>query len=225
MNLRALESTPAVALFDLDGTLTWRDTLLPFLTGYLLRHPMRLPRLWRFAFGLVEYAARDRDRGRLKSSAIRAVMGGLDRAQVDTYAELFMLALEAHRMFRATALATLAAHRAAGDHCVLLSASPDLYVPRIGRLLGFERTICTELRWNGERLDGGLKTENRHGEEKLRCLEFLRSEYPDASIIAYGNSSADLAHMRRADRAVLVNGSAAARRSAADAGIAIADWT
>jgi phosphatidylglycerophosphatase C len=225
MNLRALESTPAVALFDLDGTLTWRDTLLPFLTGYLLRHPMRLPRLWRFAFGLMDYAVRHRDRGRLKSSAIRAVMGGLDRAQVDTYAELFMLALEAHRMFRATALATLAAHRAAGDHCVLLSASPDLYVPRIGRLLGFERTICTELRWNGERLDGGLTTENRHGEEKLRCLEFLRSEYPDASIIAYGNSSADLAHMRRADRAVLVNGSAAARRSAADAGITIADWT
>jgi phosphatidylglycerophosphatase C len=225
MNLRALESTPAVALFDLDGTLTWHDTLLPFLAGYAARHPMRLPRLWRFAFALTDYAARDHDRGRLKSSAIRAVMGGLHRAQVDAYAELFVLGLEAHRTFRATALATLAAHRAAGDRCVLLSASPDLYVPRIGRLLGFERTICTELRWHGDRLDGRLKSENRRGEEKLRCLEFLRTEYPDASIVAYGNSSADLAHMRRADRAVLVNGSAAARRGAADAGIPIADWT
>ncbi len=225
MNRRALENTPAVALFDLDGTLTWHDTLVPFLAGYAARHPMRLARLWRFALALMDYAARNRDRGRLKSSAIRAVMGGLNRAEVDAYAESFVLALEARRMFRAAALAALAAHRAAGDHCVLLSASPDLYVPRIGRLLGFERTVCTELRWHGDRLDGGLKTENRRGEEKVRCLEFLRTEYPDASIVAYGNSSADLAHMRRADRAVLVNGSAAARRSAADAGIPIADWT
>ena len=138
-------STPSVALFDLDGTLTWRDTLLPFLGGYVLRHPVRLLRLWRLVPALIGYLARGRDRGRLKSTVIRAVMGGERRDLIEAWAESFVLALEPHRRFRSGALAALQAHRAAGDHLVLLSASPDLYVPRIGRLLGFERTLCTEL--------------------------------------------------------------------------------
>jgi phosphatidylglycerophosphatase C len=213
-----------VALFDLDGTLTWRDTLLPFLAGYAVRHPARLLRLWRLAPALIDYCVRDRDRGRLKSRAIRAVMGGDRRELIEAWAEPFVLALEPHHRFRAAALATLEAHRAAGDHLVLLSASPDLYVPRIGRLLGFERTLCTELLWRGDRLDGRLKTPNRRGEEKLRCLESLRSEYPGAPIVAYGNSDSDLIHMSRADRAVLVNGGGGARRHAAKAGIPVADW-
>ena len=217
-------STPSVALFDLDGTLTWRDTLLPFLAGYALRHPMRLLRLWRLAPALIGYLVRDRDRGRLKSTLIRAVMGGDRRDLIEAWAESFVLELEPRRRFRSGALTTLEAHRAAGDHLVLLSASPDLYVPRIGRLLGFERTLCTELQWRGDRLDGALKTPNRRGEEKLRCLESLRGQYPGAPIVAYGNSASDLIHMRRADRAVLIDGSAAARRRATEAGIPVADW-
>jgi phosphoserine phosphatase len=44
-------------------------------------------------------------------------------------------------------------------------------------------------------------------------------------VVAYGNSESDLPHLRQADRALLVNGSAAARRCAAAAGIPVADWT
>jgi phosphatidylglycerophosphatase C len=215
---------PTLALFDLDGTLTFRDTFLPFLSGYVRRHPSRLLRLWRLLPALVEFAAGGRDRGRLKSRVIRTVMGGDHRAMIDAWAKAFTDRLAAHRKFRPGALASVEGHRAAGDRLVLLSASPDLYVPHIGRLLAFERTLCTEILWQGDRLDGGLKTENRRGDEKLRCLEGLRNDYPNARIIAYGNAASDLAHMRRADRAVLVNGNAGARRLAARAGIPAADW-
>jgi phosphatidylglycerophosphatase C len=119
----------------------------------------------------------------------------------------------------------LEAHRAAGDHLVLLSASPDLYVPRIGRALGFERTLCTEIQWQGDVLAGALKTANRQGAEKLRCLNWLRTQYPGLPIVAYGNSGADLEHMRHADRALLVNGNAAARGLAAQWGIPTSNWT
>ncbi|HKN11251.1 MAG TPA: HAD-IB family hydrolase [Pseudomonadota bacterium] len=224
MNAR-VPVTPSVALFDLDGTLTWRDTLLPFLAGYAARHPTRWPRLWRLLPALIEYAVCGRDRGRLKSRTIRAVMGGARRTELDAWAESFVHGLERHHGFRPAGLATLAAHRAQGDHLVLLSASPDLYVPRIGRLLGFERTVCTEVLWQGDRLDGGLRTPNRRGEEKLRCLEWLRMEYANSPVVAYGDSASDLAHMQQADRAVLVNAGASARRRAEQAGIAVADWT
>jgi phosphatidylglycerophosphatase C len=213
-----------VALFDLDGTLTHRDTLLPFLAGYLARHPARLARLWRLVPALLGYGLGASDRGLLKSRAIRAVMAGDARALVEEWAERFVADLDPRGAFRATGLAVLEGHRSAGDRLVLLSASPDLYVPLIGRLLGFERTVCTEVRWDGDRLDGALRTPNRRGAEKVRCLEQLRMDYAHAPVTAYGNSLSDIPHLALAECALLVNGNAAARRGAARAGIPTGEW-
>jgi len=213
-----------VAVFDLDGTLTWSDTLLLFSASFLRHHPWRSVGLWRLPFALIGFVARNRDRGRLKSRVIRMLMGGASRAVIDASADSFVSTLKPRHRLRPAALAMLEAHRAAGDHLVLLSASPDLYVPRIGRFLGFERTVCTEIQWCGDRLDGALKTANRRGAEKLHCLTWLRTQYPDLPIVAYGNSASDLDHMRHADRAVLVNGNAAARGLAARWGVPTADW-
>ena len=175
-------------------------------------------------FALAHYW-QDRDRGMLKSRVIRMIMGGARRSAIGAWAGTFVGNLKPKRRFRPLALAVLEAHRAAGDHLVLLSASPDLYVPQIGRLLGFERTLCTELEWRDDRLDGHLKTPNRRGEEKLKCLTWLRGQYPGLPIIAYGNSASDLDHMRQADRALLVNGDSAARRLAAKSDIAVSSWS
>jgi phosphatidylglycerophosphatase C len=216
-------SQPWMALFDLDGTLTWRDTLLPFLLGFLRRRPHRALGLWRLPSALGSYW-QDRDRGALKSRVIRMIMGGERRAVIDAWAEAFVHDLKPKQRFRPLALAVVEAHRAAGDRLVLMSASPDLYVPLIGRLLGFERTVCTEVEWRGDRLDGHLKTANRRGEEKLRCMTWLREQYPALPIIAYGNSATDLDYMRHADRALLVNGDDAARRLAAKWDIAVSYW-
>jgi phosphatidylglycerophosphatase C len=214
-----------VAVFDLDGTLTWRDTLLPFLMSFLRRHPWRVLGLWRLPFALGSYLARNGDRGLLKCRIIRMVMGDAPRPVIDAYADSFVDTLKFHHRLRPAALAMLEAHRAAGDHLVLLSASPDLYVPRIGRSLGFERTLCTEFEWRGERLAGTLKSANRRGAEKLHCLTWLRTQYPDLPVVAYGNSASDLDHMRHADRALLVNGNAAARALAVRWGIPTTKWT
>jgi phosphatidylglycerophosphatase C len=213
-----------VAVFDLDGTLTFGDTLRQFLADFLRQHPRRALGLWRLPFALLEYTAGARDRGRLKSRVIRMIMRGESRTVIDACADSFVTTLAHRGRLRPAALAALEAHRAAGDHLVLLSASPDLYVPRIGHALGFERTLCTELEWRGEQLDGALHTENRRGTEKLRCLEWLRAQYPGLRIVAYGNSASDLDHMRHADKALLVNANAAARGLAAHWGIPTADW-
>jgi phosphatidylglycerophosphatase C len=215
---------PWIALFDLDGTLTWRDTLLPFLLGFVRRRPHRALGLWRLPLALARYW-QDRDRGVLKSSVIRMLMRNEKRSVLDAWAQSFVAALKPKHRFRPLALAVVETHRAAGDHLVLLSASPDLYVPDIGRLLGFERTLCTEIEWRGERLDGRLRTPNRRGEEKLRCLTWLREQYPGLPVIAYGNSASDLDHLRHADRALLVNGNSAARRLAAKFNIAVSYWS
>ena len=226
---RAAAAIPWVAVFDLDGTLTWHDTLLPYLLGYAARRPWRMLRLWRMPFALMGYLASHRDRGVLKSQFIRAVMGGDARPDIDEWSAAYVSRLDRRRAYRPAALAALEAHRAVGDRLILLSASPDLYVPLIGRRLGFERTLCTEVQWREnppvDRLDGALRSANRRGAEKSHCLAWLRTQYPGMPVVAYGNSDSDLPHLAEADRSLLVNGSACARRLAAARGIAVGDWT
>jgi phosphatidylglycerophosphatase C len=213
-----------VAVFDLDGTLTWRDTFLPFVWGFLLRHPLRMFGLWRLPGALLGYWG-NRDRGLLKSRLIRMTMHGVNRSVIDAWAEIFVGSLQRRGRLRPVALRVLEAHRAAGDRLVLLSASPDLYVPKIGALLGFECTLCTEIAWNVERLDGALRTANRRGGEKVECLKWLRGRYGQLAVIAYGNSTSDLDHMIKADRALLVNGDTKARRAAQKLNVATAEWS
>jgi phosphatidylglycerophosphatase C len=163
------------------------------------------------------------DRGALKSSWIRAVLGGVSRGEIEAWTARFVPQLLRDGI-HADARAAITAHRDAGDHLVLLSASPDIYVPAIGQALGFAEVVCTGVAWDGERLSGELTTPNRRGAEKVRCLEALQREHPQLPIVAYGNATSDLAHLTLADRGVLVNGSARARRRAAELGVACAMW-
>ena len=214
---------PWVALFDLDGTITYKDTLLPFLFGFMWKHPMRLLRLWRAPPALWSYFL-ERDRGALKSRMIIMAMGGLKRVELSAFADEYVASLKGRGNLRPIALKVIATHREAGDKLVLLSASPDIYVEKIGALLGFEQTFCTELVWDGERLDGRLRTPNRRGPEKTRCLNQIKKLYEDLPVIAYGNATSDLDHMKKADSALLVNGDDAARKAARELDIPTGEW-
>ncbi len=211
-----------LALFDLDGTLTRHDTLLPYVTGFLRRR-RRLTRLARVLPGLGAFAIRRIDRGGLKSALIQGTLGGATRAQVDAWTVHFVRTLLERGMY-SDALDALNAHRRAGDRLVLLSASTDLYVPAIGQALGFTEVLCTGVSWQGSQLVGRLTTANRRGAEKARCLTNLRAAHSGMSITAYGNAASDVEHLRLADRGVLVNGSRGARRAAAPAGLECVRW-
>ncbi len=211
-----------IAVFDLDGTITRRDTFLPYLRGWLRRHPRRgwvsaaLAAVWR-------YASDGRDRGRLKSDLICRLMSGATRAEVAEWTREFVDALDEEMLYPG-ALEAIERHRRTGDRLVLLSASVDLYVPMIGARFGFDETICTGIAWRDDGLDGALTTPNRRGGEKLRCVESLRTRFPRSPIAAYGNSGSDLAHLQAVEHPKLVNGSRGARRAARRCGIPIAEW-
>jgi phosphoserine phosphatase len=93
-------------------------------------------------------------------------------------------------------------------HLVLLSASPDLYVPVIAKALGFDQCVCSEVRWRSDdRLEGTLRSANRRGPEKARCVKSLLAERQPQTSYAYGNSPADLEHLRLVSAGTYVNGS------------------
>ena len=201
-------SERTLAIFDLDGTITRRDTLLPYLGGFLWRHPRRWWRLPLCLPPVARYLATNRDRGVLKGAIIQRLLGGLTRVQLAGWSRAYTARLLRRGVY-AEALQCIAAHRRAQAHLVLLSASPDLYVPHIAQALGFEECICTELRWHSDgTLEGTLASANRRGAEKARWVAILLAEQMPLLSYAYGNSPADLEHLSMVSAGTFVNGSA-----------------
>jgi phosphatidylglycerophosphatase C len=211
-----------LAVFDLDGTITRHDTLWPFLLGYLWRRPWRLPRMLLAVPAALRFPFQ-RDHGDIKGALIHAALGGLRRPTLERWAEHYVARLLCRGLY-AEALAAIATHRRQGDRLLLMSASTDLYVPRIGAALGFDETICTKVRWRQDgRLDGHLASANCRGEEKLRCLQALIARERPECVYAYADSRSDLPHLQLAQHGFLINGSRSTLRSAA-AGIQTRRW-
>ncbi|MEO6080713.1 MAG: HAD-IB family phosphatase [Steroidobacteraceae bacterium] len=212
-----------LAIFDLDGTLTRHDTFFPFVLGLLGRHPSRWPRVALLVIPALGYLLRLLDRGGLKGAILYWLFRGLPRGEVNEWAQRYAAAVVPARMF-AEALNELRMHLASGDHVVVLSASPDLFVPDIARKIGAQEVICTQIRWTGEQLDGRLAGPNRRDHEKSRVVDELRSRLPGLRVIAYGNSTADLIHMYRCEQGVYVNASPSLAARLTQRGLRCVQW-
>lgn len=215
-----------LVLFDLDGTITYADTLFPYVTGYMARTGRSRLRVARLVPTLAAFAVGAADHGAVKSALIRATLGGATRTQLNAWTEEFVPWV-VNRGSSPGALASVRAHREAGDLLVLMSASTDLYVPQIGQALGFHEVICTGIAFDAAgTVDGALTTPNRRGPEKVRCLQALKQQHPGLEVIAYGNAGSDLAHLALADQPRLVNASPATLRKARAMGIKpFANWS
>ena len=214
-----------LVVFDLDGTITYRDTLLPYVTGYLRRsHRTRL-RMGGVVPTLAAFAVGAADHGAVKSSFIKSTLAGATRAQLAAWTQDFVPQIIS-RGCSAGALGMVKAHREAGDLLVLMSASTDLYVPQIGAALGFAEVICTGVAFTpNDTLEGSLTTANRRGPEKVRCFQALKIQHPGIETVAYGNAGSDIDHLVLADQPRLVNPSARTVRQAARRGLEpYANW-
>lgn len=198
------DSRPVVAAFDVDGTLTTRDCVTPFLwrvaglrfPAVFARHPLDLVR------ALVR-----RDRNALKALAVRALRGVLDAEAARQGDELARL-VWSQRMRRDT-VARLARHRDLGHRVVLVSASLEPYLLPLGAMLAADAVLCTRLELAPDgRLTGEIEGSNCRGPEKVRRLRQWLDEngLGDAELWAYGDSSGDDELLATADHPVRVRG-------------------
>ena len=193
---------PVVAAFDVDGTLTTRDCVVPFL--YRARGLLAGLALARHPLGVARALAH-RDRDSIKALACTA-FAGMQGEEVDVLGAAFAREIE-RRWLRPDTLARLGRHRELGHAVVLVSASLDPYLVPFGSTIGAAGVVCTELERdpNGV-LTGQLVGPNCRGPEKVRRLEMWlsASRMADAVVWAYGNSAGDDALLARADHPVRV---------------------
>ena len=193
---------PAVAVFDVDGTLTTGDCVIPFLrraagarlATALLRHPAAL---------LAALVRRDRDR--LKALAC-ASLEGLPTAEVDRLGAAFAQEVASSKL-RDDTSARLRRHRQLGHAVVLASASLDAYLVPLGELLGADEVVCTRLERDGDGLlTGRLEGANCRGPEKARRVRALlvARGLGGAELWAYGDSRDDEALLALADHPLRV---------------------
>jgi phosphatidylglycerophosphatase C len=189
-----------VAAFDVDGTLTTHDSVVPFLRlvagtgrllGALVRHPIEL------AGGLIR-----RDRDRLKGLATEAAFTARPATEVAALGERHAERIAA-AWLRADTVAALHAHVAAGDKVVLVSASYEAYLRPLGASLGVDGVLGARLAVRGDLLTGRLDGPNCRGAEKVRRLHHWLDELcggrSAVDLVAYGDSPGDRELLADAD--------------------------
>ncbi|MGZ8734204.1 MAG: HAD-IB family hydrolase [Acidimicrobiia bacterium] len=195
----ATDGSLVIAAFDFDGTLSKRDSFLPFLTS--VRGPIAVgvamtrlaPRL-----GLMTVGRADRDD--TKERLVTSLLAGYPAAALATagirYADHLATRL------RPEIIERLDWHRDAGHVLVLISASPTVYLDPLGAQLGFAAVLATRLEIGPDgtltgRLDGG----NCRGPEKVTRLQTWLGIRTPAEVWAYGDNAGDEDLLAFADHA------------------------
>lgn len=198
---------PVVAAFDVDGTLTRDDSVVPFLRRFA-GHPAVLARAVR-QLPTVAVAVARRDRDRLRAAATRAVFTGVAHSAVAAEGSRYATEIVAGHL-RADTTARLRWHVAEGHRVVLVSASYDAYLHGVAAALGAEAVLATRLAVRDGRCTGALDGRNCRGPEKVARLDawlaaagLTRS---DVELWAYGDSNGDRELLAAADHAVWATG-------------------
>ncbi|MGE5466486.1 MAG: decaprenyl-phosphate phosphoribosyltransferase [Ignavibacteria bacterium] len=189
-----------LAIFDFDGTLTRGDTLFPFLR-FVAGVPRFLVRLVKLLPTLARFALRRVPNDWTKEEVLRAFVRGMPEAELARHASAFA-AERLPRMMRPAALRRLAWHRERGHRCVLLSASPAVYIEPWARAQGFDDVLATRLGVDPQgRVTGLLDGGNCHGAAKLQRLEERFGDLGRFEMYGYGDSASDRHFLARCARA------------------------
>ncbi len=197
-----------LALFDLDGTVTKGDSILPMIryavkTGFA--SPLCLPGL---TLSFTAYALKMKDDTRAKEAAL-SFLTGKTTAQVAAFADAFCRDVLIKRIFP-DARREMENRRAEGLGILAVTASPDFYLMPLMKELPLNAIIGTRADVSPEGIyTGRISGRNcRFLEKPLRIAEYLAAagiELDTESSYSYGNSGHDWPMMTLAGHPVAVN--------------------
>lgn len=202
-----IRSPTRIVAFDVDGTLIEGQSQILFAHDIVRRGDASRVLLIQIGWWYALYRL-----------GIRLPVAQIQRRMVGTFAGMpidhmqsmvnaFIAEVLADRLFP-DALAELNARRRDGAHIVLVSASLDLIIDRLARMVGADGAVATRLvpPIDG-RLSGRIESEMVYGEAKLAAMRRYADERFSDWVIdtAYGDHESDQFLLAAAERAVVVN--------------------
>jgi phosphatidylglycerophosphatase C len=188
-----------VAAFDFDGTITRRDTLVPFLRRF------RGLAAFTGAFVAALPAALtgpDR-REAYKAAVFHRLLTGMPAEDLEAAALDYGRGLPAQ--FRPDTVERIRWHQEEGHEVVIVSASLRAYLDPVVEHLGLDGVCAVELEVADDgRLTGHMAGPNCRGPEKAVRLNDWLGGAPPERLWAYGNSSGDRELLAAADVPVWV---------------------
>jgi phosphatidylglycerophosphatase C len=188
-----------VAAFDFDGTITHRDTLVPFL-----RRLRGLPRFTgAFIQALPAALTEPGRREAYKAAVFQQLLTGVPADDLAAAAVDYGRELPAQ--FRPDMVERIRWHQEEGHEVVIVSASLRAYLDPVVEHLGLDGVCAVELEVADDgRLTGRMVGPNCRGPEKVvRLTDWLGGDRPER-LWAYGNSSGDQDLLAAADEPVWV---------------------
>lgn len=191
-----------VAAFDFDGTITYRDSFIPFL--------LYIAGSWRFSKGLCKvvpkylaYKCGFMTNQQAKEEFIRVYLGGISKEELRRLGEEFAdRALPG--MIRPEMAEKIRWHNNEGHTTVLISASLDVYLEPWAKKMGFAAVLSSRVFWDkGNLVTGSLDGKNCFGAEKVVRLKKWLGARPVDFLYAYGDSRGDLELLALADEGYL----------------------
>ena len=174
-----------VAAFDFDGTITRKDTLVPFLRQVAGHRGFGAA----FVAALPALRATER-REAYKAAVLHRILGGLPATALEAEARAYGERLP--EQFRPEIVERIGWHQDEGHEVVIVSASLRAYLDPVVEHLGLDGVVAVELEVDeAGQLTGAMVGPNCRGHQKVvRLTEWLGGEAPER-LWAYGNSSGD----------------------------------
>ena len=195
-----------VAYFDFDGTLTTRDTLIPFLIyaigfkKFICIIPLLIP-------SIILYLCKIIDNEELKQRTLRMTIRGLSTQHLEELAKKFAkFKLNAH--LEPEIYAKMEWHIEQGHQIYIVSANLALYLKYWVEQHKLSGIIATEIEFVDGKCTGNLATRNCYATQKpLRVEQYL--QYNQISYdysYGYGNSRGDYELLDMVDEGFFVTG-------------------
>jgi phosphatidylglycerophosphatase C len=194
-----MASSKVVALFDFDGTITRRDSLLPFL--WQLFGPLRLAAYAILMSPLLcGYLLRLIPNGIAKERLLGRMLGGMAMTRLRAEAQRFARDV-LPRLVRDESAERIAWHQAQGHRVIIVSASLELYLRPWAEALGVVDVLATRLREEQGRASAGFEGVNCFGEAKAQRIREYLGDMTGLEVYAYGDSRGDTQMLALADHA------------------------
>ncbi len=199
MTIRNISEKDIVAYFDFDGTLTSKDTLIPFVL-YAVGWSKFLLNLPRVAIIVFLYVFKIINNENAKQRFLTIMLKGMSEDNLDTTAKNFSLT-KLDKYLKPDIYSKLEYHKEHKHNIIIISANLAIYLRYWAKKHDLTDIIATEIEFINGVATGVLATRNCYGEQKImRLQEYLTSKKLNfAYSFGYGNSTGDYELLKYVD--------------------------